>query len=160
MKQVLIIIGSIVAIMAIIIGVLVMSNEHSNNTPKVASTTDCQSAPKDTSTTKTTSDGLKINDTTTGTGTAATASSTVTVEYTGTLCDGTVFDSTAKQGGTPATFPLSNVIVGWQEGIPGMKVGGTRTLVIPPALAYGASAQNGIPANSTLIFTIKLVDVK
>ena len=105
-------------------------------------------------------DGLKLNDTTVGTGAEATATSTVTVEYTGTLCDGTVFDSTDKHGGTPTTFPLSNVIVGWQEGIPGMKVGGTRTLVIPPAIGYGSSAQNGIPANSTLIFTVKLVNVQ
>jgi len=154
MKQVLIIVAAIVAIMAILIGVLVMANEHSN---KQASAPSASSGAAGTTTT--TADGIKITDNVVGTGAVVKAGDTVTVDYTGTLADGTVFDASSKHGG-PATFPLSNVIQGWQEGIPGMKVGGTRTLVIPPALAYGSTAQNGIPANSTLTFKITLHDTK
>lgn len=95
-----------------------------------------------------------------GTGAEAAAGSTVKVNYTGKLADGTVFDSTAKHGGEPSEFPLSQVIKGWQQGIPGMKVGGKRTLVIPPDLAYGAQGTQGIPPNSTLTFEIELLDVK
>jgi len=107
-------------------------------------------------------DQLQSTDQVVGTGAEASASSTVTVKYTGCLSDGTVFDSTDKHGGQPISFPLSNVIVGWQQGIPGMKVGGTRTLVIPGNLAYGANppAGSGIPANATLTFQIELIDVK
>jgi FKBP-type peptidyl-prolyl cis-trans isomerase len=97
-----------------------------------------------------------------GSGAEAKEGDTITVKYTGTLQDGTVFDSTEKQGGQPATFQLAKgqLIDGWVQGIPGMKVGGKRKLVIPPSLGYGNQAQGGIPPNSTLIFEIELVDVK
>jgi FKBP-type peptidyl-prolyl cis-trans isomerase len=152
MKQVLIIIGAIVAMMAIVIGVLVMTNIHSNNTP----------AASPAGTTTTTADGIKITDDVVGTSTEVKAGDTVTVTYTGSLDDGTVFDSTDKHGGQPATFGLNQVIQGWGEGIPGMKVGGTRTLVIPGALAYGANppSGSGIPANATLTFKIQLLKVQ
>lgn len=104
--------------------------------------------------------GLVITDQVVGTGAEAKADSTVTAKYTGKLADGTVFDSTDKHGGDPISFPLSNVIKGWQQGIPGMKVGGKRTLVIPPELGYGAQGTSGIPPNSTLTFEIELTDVK
>jgi FKBP-type peptidyl-prolyl cis-trans isomerase len=161
MKQVLIIIAAIVVIVAIIIGVLVMSTNHSSS----SSNSNPNSNPNPNSTKssagpQTMADGLQITDQTVGTGTVVKPGDTVTVTYTGTLADGTVFDSTDKHGGTPATFPLSNVIQGWQEGIPGMKVGGTRTLVIPGPLAYGANPPPGIPANATLTFQIKLLAVK
>lgn len=103
---------------------------------------------------------VTITDQVVGTGTEATADSTVRVKYTGKLADGTVFDSTDKHGGEPAEFPLSQVIKGWQQGIPGMKVGGKRTLVIPPDLGYGSQGTQGIPPNSTLTFEIELLDVK
>jgi FKBP-type peptidyl-prolyl cis-trans isomerase len=103
---------------------------------------------------------LIITDQVVGTGTEAKADSTVKAKYTGKLADGTVFDSTDKHGGEPAEFPLSQVIKGWQQGIPGMKVGGKRTLVIPPDLGYGARGTSGIPPNSTLTFEIELVEVK
>ncbi len=65
-------------------------------------------------------------------------------------------------GSTPFTFTLGNgsVIKGWDQGVPGMKVGGVRRLVIPSTLAYGSVAQNGIPANSTLVFEVQLLDVQ
>jgi len=157
MKQVLIIVATIVAIMAILIGVLIMSNEHANNQASAPSSSSNTTGAA--GSTRTTADGIKITDNVVGTGTEVKAGDTVTVDYTGTLDDGTVFDASDKHGG-PATFPLGNVIQGWQEGIPGMKVGGTRTLVIPPALGYGSAAQSGIPANSTLTFKITLHDTK
>jgi len=105
---------------------------------------------------------LKSTDQVVGTGAVAAEGSKITVKYTGKLTDGTVFDSTEKQGGTPATFTLSkgSLIDGWVQGIPGMKVGGKRHLVIPASLGYGDKANGSIPANSTLEFDIELVDVQ
>ncbi len=107
-----------------------------------------------------TASGLQIIDVEVGTGAEAVAGATVTVHYTGWLEDGTVFDSSVERG-QPVTFPLTGLIQGWQEGIPGMKVGGTRRLIIPPELAYG---ENGspptIPGNAVLTFDIELLDVQ
>ena len=94
-----------------------------------------------------------------GNGSYASSASIATVTYKGTLTNGAVFD----QQSSPTTFNLSNVIQGWQEGIPLMQRGQTAMLLIPSALAYGSTAQpaNGsyaaIPANSVLIFTITLI---
>jgi FKBP-type peptidyl-prolyl cis-trans isomerase len=105
---------------------------------------------------------LQSTDEVMGTGTEAKVDDNITVKYTGTLADGTVFDSTEKQGGQPITFQLSKgkLIDGWVQGIPGMKVGGKRKLVIPPSLAYGDRSVGSIPPNSTLTFVIELVEVK
>ena len=85
----------------------------------------------------------------------------VTVDYIGWRTDGKMFDSSWKEGGKPFTTPLARVVQGWQQGIPGMKVGGIRKLVIPPDLAYGASgAGKDIPPNATLVFEVELLDVK
>ncbi len=103
---------------------------------------------------------LGIHDDVVGTGAAVQAGDTVTVEYTGAAqSTGKVFDSSWQRGGAPATFPLAGVIPGWTNGIPGMKVGGRRTLVIPGAQAYGANppAGSGIGPNDTLVFTIDLI---
>ncbi len=104
---------------------------------------------------------LKITDLTVGTGTVAQNGDQVTVNYTGTLDDGTKFDSSLNPGRTPFTFTLgaSQVIKGWDLGVLGMRVGGTRELVIPPSLGYGTAAYGPIPANSTLHFTISLLSV-
>lgn len=101
---------------------------------------------------------LVVKDLIKGTGPAATASSTVTVQYVGVLYkNGKQFDASWNDGsGAPVSFPLSGVIKGWQQGIPGMRVGGRRELIIPPSLAYGSTAQAKIPANSTLVFVIDL----
>jgi len=99
---------------------------------------------------------LVVKDLIKGTGPAAAATSTVTVNYVGVLYKGgKEFDSSWKRG-TTAQFPLSGVIQGWQQGIPGMKVGGRRELIVPAALAYKNQAQPGIPANSALVFVIDL----
>ena len=105
---------------------------------------------------KKTDSGLEIWDVKEGTGDATAKGATVTIHYTGWTVDGTVFDSSVKRG-TPATFPLPNLIKGWQEGIPGMKAGGVRRLKIPYDLAYGeAGRPPTIPAKATLVFEIEL----
>lgn len=103
---------------------------------------------------------LEILDTTPGTGDEVSAGATVTAHYTGALAtDGTIFQS-SHDIGRPVTFPLDQVIEGWQKGVPGMKVGGTRRLLIPAAQAYGAqSPAPNIPANSDLVFDIELVAI-
>jgi peptidylprolyl isomerase len=108
----------------------------------------------------TTASGLKYVDLVVGTGDSPAVTDLVTVHYTGTLDNGTVFDASRQHGG-PASFPLNRVIKGWTEGVSTMKVGGTRQLVIPPDLAYGAQgAGNGvIPPNATLTFIVELLEV-
>lgn len=94
-----------------------------------------------------------------GNGSVVKASDTITFHYTGALAkDGTIFQS-SHDTGEPATFPLSQLIKGWQEGIPGMKAGGVRRLLIPAAEGYGSQSQPGIPANSDLVFDIELISV-
>ncbi len=101
---------------------------------------------------------LQEVDTTTGTGDEVKPGATVTVDYTGAVAaTGKIFQSSLDSG-QPVTFPLSGVIPGWTQGVPGMKVGGTRRLLIPAAMAYGANppAGSGIPANADLVFDITL----
>ena len=111
-------------------------------------------------------DGLKYTDTKTGDGTTAKAGNKVSVHYTGWLSDngakGKKFDSSVDRG-QPFQFTLGakQVIAGWDEGVAGMKVGGTRTLTIPPELGYGArGAPGAIPPNATLIFDVELLQVQ
>ena len=101
--------------------------------------------------------GVKYRDLTEGTGDACEPGSKVKVHYTGWLTDGIVFDST--QDKNPAEFSLGEVIQGWSIGIPGMKPGGIRKLVIAPDMGYGGRAKTKIPPGSTLIFEVKLVEV-
>ena len=86
--------------------------------------------------------------------------SDVVVKYTGTLIDGTVFDSTDKRGGKPAEFNLAHVIPGFREGLQKIGKGGKARLYIPAKLGYANQALPGIPPNSTLIFDVEMVDVK
>jgi FKBP-type peptidyl-prolyl cis-trans isomerase FkpA len=107
-------------------------------------------------------DGLQYTDDVIGTGAEAAAGKTAVVHYTGWLMDGTKFDSSVDRN-QPFSFPLGGgqVIKGWDEGVAGMKVGGKRTLIIPPALGYGArGAGNVIPPNATLKFQVQLLDVR
>lgn len=104
---------------------------------------------------------VKIDDKVVGTGAEAKAGMTVKIDYTGTLTNGTVFGSSA--GKQPAEFALGAQQggPGWDQGLQGMKVGGKRTLTVPPELAYGARGDGGtIPPNATLIFEIELLDVQ
>ncbi len=106
--------------------------------------------------------GLETHDEVVGTGAEVKPGAKVKVHYTGWLTDdkGTVFDSSVKRG-QPIEFPLTGVIKGWQDGIPGMKVGGTRVLRIPPEQAYGSRGAGGlIGPNATLVFRVELLDTK
>jgi FKBP-type peptidyl-prolyl cis-trans isomerase len=82
------------------------------------------------------------------------------VNYVGTLTNGTKFDSSYDKG-QPYTFRIGagQVIAGWDQGVPGMKVGGKRRLTIPPSLGYGSQANGSIPPNSTLVFEVDLVSI-
>ena len=113
----------------------------------------------------TTTSGLQYEDVVEGSGEVAKAGAYVTVHYTGWLFNdgvqGSKFDS-SKDRGQPFEFPLGagHVIKGWDEGVQGMKVGGTRRLVIPAALGYGARGAGGvIPPNATLLFEVDLLAV-
>ena len=102
---------------------------------------------------------VQITDTVVGTGDAVQAGDTITVHYTGTLADGTEFDSSV--GGEPITFSLDGVIQGWQEGIPGMHPGGKRRLVIPSELGYGeAGFGDLIPPGAELTFDVELISIQ
>ena len=105
-------------------------------------------------------DSLQKIDTINGTGAEVASGANVTVHYTGALASTGVIFQSSKDSGAPISFPLSGVIAGWTQGVPGMKVGGTRRLLIPSELAYGSSAQSGIPANSDLVFDIEMISTK
>ena len=114
----------------------------------------------------TTPSGLQIEDTKVGTGATPKTGQTCVMHYTGWLYEngqkGKKFDSSVDRG-QPFDFPIGTgrVIKGWDEGVATMKVGGKRTLIIPPALGYGARGAGGvIPPNATLIFEVELLDVK
>ncbi len=104
---------------------------------------------------------LQIIDVVEGTGAVVPEGATITAHYTGALCkDGTIFQSSHDFGSDGITFGLNQVIAGWTKGVPGMKVGGTRRLVIPAAMAYGShSPAANIPANSDLVFDIELLAI-
>jgi FKBP-type peptidyl-prolyl cis-trans isomerase len=109
----------------------------------------------------TTASGLEYEDLKVGDGATAQNGDTVSVNYTGWLTDGTKFDSSIDRGQTfDFTLGARQVITGWDEGVVGMKVNGTRLLIIPPSLGYGSTANGSIPANSTLIFEVQLVAIK
>lgn len=105
---------------------------------------------------------LKIEDITVGTGREAKAGDTVVMNYLGTLEDGSKFDSSYDRNQTFETkIGVGQVIQGWDQGVPGMKIGGKRKLTIPYQLAYGENGIPGaIPAKATLIFEVELIDIK
>jgi peptidylprolyl isomerase len=104
---------------------------------------------------------VKIEDVVVGKGPEVKVGDTVVVHYTGTLTDGTKFDS-SRDRNQPLTAQLApgQLIQGWIKGIPGMKVGGRRKLTIPPSLGYGPRATGRIPPNSTLLFDVELLEIK
>jgi FKBP-type peptidyl-prolyl cis-trans isomerase len=105
---------------------------------------------------------LKVEDLSEGTGAEAVEGSVVNVHYTGWLTDGTKFDSSLDSG-RPFSFTIGagRVIQGWEVGVAGMRVGGTRRLTIPPSMGYGDAGAGGvIPPGATLVFEIELLDVQ
>lgn len=106
-----------------------------------------------------TDSGLQYEVLTEGKGAKPNAEDVVTVHYTGTLVDGTTFDSSVERG-EPASFPLNQVIPGWTEGVQLMPVGAKYKLVIPAELGYGEAGAGTIPGNSVLIFEVELLDIK
>jgi FKBP-type peptidyl-prolyl cis-trans isomerase len=151
MNSKIISIATLVVIVVIIGGVMLLKNHPAAQAP----TSQTQATATNTE------GGLKMEDIKVGTGAEAVAGKKITVHYTGTLTDGTKFDSSVDRG-QPFSFNLGagEVIKGWDQGFAGMKVGGERKLTIPPELGYGASAQGSIPANSVLIFDVQLLDVQ
>jgi peptidylprolyl isomerase len=143
----------VLSIFAVITGLLVAGGPRTANAQAAGSTV-------------TTPSGLQIMDVKVGTGASPRAGQICVVHYTGWLyvngAKGKKFDSSVDRG-QPFEFPLGRqqVIPGWDEGVASMKVGGKRTLIIPPALGYGAQGAGGvIPPNATLIFDIELLNVK
>ncbi len=104
---------------------------------------------------------LEIIDKEIGTGDEVSPGATVTAHYTGALCKNGIIFQSSHDFGDAISFPLDGVIKGWQQGVPGMKVGGWRRLIIPAEIAYGPnSPSSNIPANSDLVFDIELIDIK
>ncbi len=157
---------------ALTIAVLFQGNGNNNSNQQASNTSSNTSNTSNTSsklagtklkgfTPVSTVPSLEITDLSKGSGAAVKPGQTVTVNYTGAVAaTGMIFQSSLDTG-QPATFPLSSVIEGWQQGIPGMKVGGTRQLVIPANEAYGANppAGSGIPANASLVFNVTLLKI-
>jgi peptidylprolyl isomerase len=143
---------------------LVILENNNNNNANIANTNSQQNqetAEVDPNAYKVTGavEGLVTTDQVVGTGDEAHAGDTIKVHYKGTIAQsGVKFDSSYDRG-EPIELSLSQVIPGWQEGIPGMKVGGKRRLVIPASLGYGAQSSGSIPANSDLVFEVELLGV-
>ncbi len=160
--------GIAVALALAVIAVFFIFPGLSPFSSPAAATTAAPTEPTTTQTASTTmttenSDQLQATDEIVGTGATAVAGDSVTVNYVGSLTDGTVFDASANHGSTGFTFNLGagQVIKGWDLGVAGMKVGGKRKLIIPASLAYGDRAiGNVIPANSTLVFEVELLKVQ
>jgi len=102
---------------------------------------------------------LIVQDQMVGTGATAKVGDFVTVDYTGKFSDGMVFDTSIGKQPLPFVLGSGAVIPGWDQGLQGMKVGGKRLLIVPPALAYGASGYGPIPPNATLVFEVTLISV-
>lgn len=106
-------------------------------------------------------DTLEIIDISEGTGDVVPEGATITAHYTGALCKNGIIFQSSHDFGDAITFGLNQVVKGWTVGVPGMKVGGMRRLIIPSAMAYGsARAASNIPPNSDLVFDIELVAIK
>lgn len=103
---------------------------------------------------------LQIIDLVKGTGKIAEKESTITAHYTGAFANNGVIFQSSHDFGQPVIFGLDQVISGWIEGVPGMKVGGKRRLLIPSEMAYGSRSAGNIPPNADLVFDIELVDIK
>src|SRR4030043_1118981 len=154
------IIGIIVALIVVLIGILVYRDYASKSQSYPIGTLD-STPPTPSANAVTTASGLIYEDLKVGDGVTATSGDTVSVNYTGWLADGTKFDSSLDRG-QPFEFTLGagEVIPGWDEGVAGMRVNGTRLLVIPPTLGFGSSgAGSTIPPDATLTFEVQLIEI-
>jgi hypothetical protein len=151
----------IIAILVLALIVFLVYRDYTTKSLKYPIGTLDTTPPTPSASAVTTASGLTYEDLQVGDGATAKTGDSVTVNYTGWLEDGTKFDSSIDLG-KPLDFTIGtgNVIVGWDEGVAGMRVNGTRLLVIPPSLGYGSTANSSIPANSTLIFEVQLVAIK
>jgi peptidylprolyl isomerase len=149
----------IVLIGAMLIGAAACQSPAATPVPSTATAASTQLASANNDNLTTTASGLQYVDLVVGSGAAPSPTDYVTIQYTGTLDNGTVFDASRQHGG-PIDFPLDQVIPGFSEGVGSMKIGGVRKLVIPPSLAYGSQANGPIPANSTLTFIVELISTK
>lgn len=148
-----IIIGVLIVVIIVTVGYLFAPKGTPTTSTQAALPTQAQEAP--------TNEKVKSEDLVVGTGAEAKPTSTVVVNYKGTLEDGTQFDSSYDRNQPFETqLGVGAVIKGWDQGIPGMKVGGKRKLTIPASLGYGPQGQGSIPPNSTLIFEVELLEVK
>ena len=144
------------------------STHSSSPNSNTSNQNNCSSTPSETALaapapyTATAATSLQVTDLTVGSGAAAKNGNCLTVQYYGTLAsDGTLFDEDfTKATGIELQLGAGRVIKGWDQGLVGMKVGGMRRLVIPPSLGYGNTAQGTIPANSTLVFVVKLLNIQ
>jgi len=108
---------------------------------------------------KETASGVKYETLKAGAGAVARSGQKITIRYVGKLEDGRTFDQSPKDN--PAMFPLgANLVLGWQEGVPGMHIGETRKLTVPPNAGYGAQGKGPVPQNATMIFEIELIDLE
>ena len=150
--------GIAVAIGLLLVGYFFFNNPFSSTSTTVSTEPSSTSAAT-ASDTNPNPNQVVVQDVSQGTGAEAQVGDTVEVNYIGKLQDGTVFDQTSTKSG-PFPFTLGgNVIPGFTQGVTGMKVGGTRIIIIPPSLGYGSQAVGSIPANSTLIFQVELVKI-
>ena len=156
-KQVNIIVILAVAVVFIFIGLGFLGINGFGSTPKTEPTSG-QAILTEVQQTGTVAD-LRTQDIVVGTGDTVVAGDTVVLSYVGVLPDGTVFDSTEKQGGKPLVFTVGQgqLIPGFERGVLGMQEGGRRLLAIPPVLGYGAQGKGPVPPNATLIFDVQLV---
>jgi peptidylprolyl isomerase len=140
---------------------LIMNNGSSNQAQTQAQTNQAKTSQVDPTAYKVTGRvaQLQITDEVVGTGPTAGAGDLLRIHYKGTIAQtGVKFDSSYDRG-EPLTCKLANLVAGWQQGIPGMKVGGKRRLVVPAALGYGSQANATIPADSDLVFEVELLAV-
>jgi FKBP-type peptidyl-prolyl cis-trans isomerase len=155
------VIGIIIFLIVVLVGTLVYRDYMNKNQSYSIGNLDT-TPPTPSASAVTTASGLTYEDLKVGDGATAASGNTVSVHYTGWLTDGTKFDSSLDRG-QPFEFTLGagSVIAGWDEGVAGMKVNGTRLLVIPPDLGYGSSgAGSSIPPDATLTFEVQLIDIK
>ncbi len=151
MKRTQIVTGIVVVVSLVVVGLFFSFINVSSMSPQ---TQPAGTAPQ------ANGQGLVVQDEIVGTGDVAQAGQTISVNYTGKLQNGTVFDTSIGRAPFQFTLGAGQVISGWDQGLQGMKVGGKRLLIIPPQLAYGSQAVGPIPANSTLIFEVDLLSVQ